>query len=116
VAFALFPFVPSRLGASSDLLWRISGGAFLIADAIYWILTFKRYQAIGTLLTTTTDRLFTVLMRLSAVTVDLLMVVIVLGLARSAAPGLYFAGLYLELVVSGAFFVSFTASMLAPHD
>jgi hypothetical protein len=44
------------------------------------------------------------------------MIVVVLGLALFAAPGLYFAALYLELVVSGLLFVTFAASIFAPPE
>jgi len=115
VAFALFPFIPLKLGASSEFLWRISAGAFLIADATYWVLTYKRIQEVRQLLTGTDRRLAAVL-AMPAYTADLLMVVVVLGFAVSAAPGLYFSALYLELIVSGLLFVTFAASIFAPSE
>ena len=115
VAFALFPFIPATLGVVPDLVWRISGGAFLIVDIAFWILAYKRNRDLRALLTPS-ERRFTVFMYLLAGTADLLMLVVVLGIAGLAASGFYFAALYLELVGSGVFFVTFAASMFAPRE
>jgi hypothetical protein len=115
VAFALFPFIPLTLGVSSDLVWRISGGAFLIADATYWMLSYKRGRAARALLAPAERRL-RIVMLLLAYTADLLMIVVVLGLTGLAAPGIYFAALYAELVLSGVFFITFAASIFAPPE
>ena len=115
VAFALFPFIPLKLGVSSDLLWRMSAGAFLIVDISYWILTRNRNRTYGGMATSAERRKGVVLLLL-AWTVDLLMMTIVIGVTGSAAPGVYFAALYIELVISGVFFITFAASMLAPQE
>jgi hypothetical protein len=115
VAFALFPFIPLTLGVSSDLLWRISGGAFLIADATYWMLTYKRARTVHALLTPA-DRRSAIAIRLLAYTADLLMISVVVGLAGFASSGLYFAALYVELVTAGVLFVGFAASMFVPPE
>jgi len=115
VAFALFPFIPLKLGVSSDLLWRISGGAFLIADVAYWILTRNRGRAVRELLTSAGRRHATST-RLLAYTADLLMLSVVLGLADFASPGLYFTALYVELITAGVLFVGFAASTFVPPE
>ena len=109
VAFALFPFIPSTLGLAPDLVWRISAGAFVFADAAYWALTRKRGKALHTLLAPS-DRRLSLVTRLLAYATDSLMIAVVLGLVGSAASGLYFTALYIELIISGALFVSFAGS------
>ena len=47
VAFSLFPFLPFRLGASADVTWRLSAGAYAAAGAAYLYSTSTRRRALA---------------------------------------------------------------------
>ncbi len=41
-AFALFPFLPDRLGATASTTWRASAAIFAICWTIYAVMSFQR--------------------------------------------------------------------------
>ena len=115
VAFSLFPLIPSRLGASADLSWRISAGAFLAMDAIMTATMLQRMRTVRELYSKA-DRLTSIVCQAFGYAADIAVVFILLGLVGPLASGLYFVALYLNLVIAGALFLGFAASIFVPPE
>ena len=115
VALSLFPLIPSKLGASADLTWRISAGVLLATDAILTAATLKRERAVRALYTRA-DRLLRIGAQAFAYTADLVAIFILLGVVGTLASGFYFVALYLNLVLAGLLFLRFAASIFVPRE
>jgi hypothetical protein len=115
LAFALFPLIPTKLGAAPPLSWRISAGAFLVVDLVVTVASLRRGAGLRHV-ATPGDWLWSVPVQLLAYSADALMAVVVLGIAAPLAPGFYFIALYANLAVAGLLFVAFAASTFLPRE
>ena len=113
VAFSLFPFLPFRLGASADVTWRLSAGAYAAAGAAYLYSTSTRRRALSR---SGVAGAFSG----SVVVGAALAILAVLGLLLLAAglvgPGFYLFALFSGLFSSGNLFFAVFMSLLPESD
>jgi hypothetical protein len=115
LAFSLFPLIPSKLGATPALSWRISAAAFLAVDLVETVFSLRRLRGLRTL-ATSGDRLSAVVVQVFAYSADALMFLVVLGVSAPFAAGFYFIALYANLVVAAVLFLAFAASTFVPPE
>ena len=113
VAFSLFPFLPYRLGASADVAWRISAGAYAAASVAYLYSTGTRRRALAR------SGVAGALSR-SVLVGAAFAVLAILGLLLLAAglvgPGFYLFALFSTLYSSGNLFLIVFMSLLPGRE
>jgi len=114
-AFALFPYIPYKFGASPDFGWRLSSACFFLAWATYIVLSLRRIRSMAGE-NRDLRRYFPTRFALLNFT---LQGVSLLGLSAGAIGLLgplitpfYLAGLCVLLYVSGVLFVALLLSLL----
>ena len=113
VSFSLFPFLPYRLGASTEAAWRISAGAFALAQAAYLINTGVRRRALAR---SGVPGAFSAGTRIAAA-LWVLAILALLALASGfAGTGLYLFALFVVLYASGSLFFTVFVSLLSGRE
>jgi len=113
VSFSLLPFLPHRLGASPDVAWRISAGAFGVALATYFFNTGIRRRALGRSGVAGVLSAGTLL----SATLWLLAILVLLAVAAGiAGAGFYLLALFVVLYVSGQLFFTVFVSLLTGRE
>ena len=113
VSFSLFPFLPQRLGASPDVAWRISAGAFAAALAIYFYSTAIRRRAMAK---SGVEGSLSASVRLSAALWLLAILAVVALTVGIVGPGFYLLALFIVLYVSGSLFFTVFMSLLVSRE
>ena len=113
VSFSLFPFLPYRLGASPDVTWRISAGAFAVALVIYVYHTASRRVALarsGVAGVMSGGIRFGAILAISAI---FALFAVASGIA---GMGFYLFALFVVLYVSGSLFFTVFVSLLTGRE
>ena len=113
VSFALFPFLPYRLGASAGVAWRISAGAFAVAMAVYFFSTASRRRALAQSGVAGAVSAGT----LASGALWLLAILVLLSLATGiVGSGFSLLALFIVLYVSGSLFFTVFMSLLVSRE
>lgn len=113
VAFSLFPFLPYRLGASVDVAWRISAGAYAAASGAYLYSTATRRRALAR--SGVADALSGSILVGAALAVLALMGLVLLA-GGFVGPGFYLFALFSGLYSSGNLFLIVFMSFLPGRE
>ena len=113
VSFSLFPFLPYRLGASAEATWRISAGAFALAQVAYLINTGIRRRSLAR---SGVHGAFSAHTRFAAA-LWVVAILALLALAGGVAgTGLYLFALFVVLYASGSLFFTVFVSLLTGRE
>lgn len=116
-ALSLFPLIPHKLAVPDETVWRISSVVYLFARAAGSFFSLRRFRNIKHLADSVhkAAQLWIIwpLVLLSYAA----LLAVAIGLFPSANSALYFAALYMDLVMAGVLFIQVVSSILkAPTE
>jgi hypothetical protein len=109
-AFSVFPLIPHKLALADETVWRISSAAYFLVRVVGVFFAMRRFRRIehaaGASERTIRNWILWPLSALSFIA----LVLVASGLLPAASSALYFAVLYIDLVLAGILFAQVASS------
>ena len=110
-AFSIFPIIPHKLSLTDEAVWRVSSVLYLLVRATGSYFSIRRFRSIEHLTDTTMKVVRRSIIQPLVILSYISLLAVASGLFPDANSALYFAALYMDLVLAGILFSQVASSV-----